>query len=102
EFLEGAAWTGVDPLGFSALKTVVPGPEALVGLHLTAVSPRGKYLRFVTDGDVGVVLHLSQAGRLDTETPAKRTKPKGGAGGGPFDHDPPPLAREQRPRTTEE
>ena len=41
EFLEGAEFTGVDPLGFSALKTVVPGPESLVGLHLRAVGRRG-------------------------------------------------------------
>jgi formamidopyrimidine-DNA glycosylase len=94
EFLEGATFTGVDPLGFSALKTVLPGPDALVGLHLQRVARRGKYLRFVTDGDVGVVLHLSQAGRLDTETPAKRTKPKGAAVRFRFDLDRALLVRE--------
>ena len=94
EFVEGATFTGVDALGFSALKTVVPGPESLVGLHLQAVRRRGKYLRFVTDGDVAVVLHLSQAGRLDTETPAKRTKPKGAAVRFRFDGDRALLVRE--------
>jgi formamidopyrimidine-DNA glycosylase len=94
EFLEGAEFTGVDPLGFSSLKTVVPGPDTLVGLHLRGVRRRGKYLRFVTDGDVGVVLHLSQAGRLDTETPAKRTKPKGAAVRFRFDGDRALLVRE--------
>ena len=94
EFLEGAAFTGVDPLGFSALKTVLPGPEALVGRRLDAVRRRGKYLRFVTDGDVAIVLHLSQAGRLDTETPAKRTKPKGAAVRFRFDDDRAVLVRE--------
>ena len=94
EFLEGAEITGVDPLGFSALKTVVPGPDALVGTHLTAVRRRGKYLRFVTDGDVSVVLHLSQAGRLDTEAPAKRTKPKGAAVRFRFDGERALLVRE--------
>ncbi|MGZ4675055.1 MAG: DNA-formamidopyrimidine glycosylase family protein [Acidimicrobiia bacterium] len=79
ETLEGATFTGVDPLGFSALKTVVPGPDALTGAHLVRVARRGKYLRFVTDAGVDVVLHLSQAGRLDIEVPAKRTKPKGAA-----------------------
>lgn len=94
EFLEGATFTGVDPLGFSALKTVLPGPDALVGLHLRAVERRGKYLRFVTDGDVAVALHLSQAGRLDTEAPAKRTKPKGAAVRFRFDDDRAVLVRE--------
>jgi formamidopyrimidine-DNA glycosylase len=94
EFLEGATFTGVDPLGFSALKTVRPGPESLVGRRLDAVRRRGKYLRFVTDGDVAVVLHLSQAGRLDTETPAKRTKPKGAAVRFRFDGDRAVLVRE--------
>jgi formamidopyrimidine-DNA glycosylase len=94
EFLEGAEFTGVDPLGFSALKTVVPGPDALVGQRLIAVRRRGKYLRFVTDGDASVVLHLSQAGRLDTESPAKRTKPKGAAVRFRFDDDRALLVRE--------
>jgi len=94
EFLEGAAFTGVDPLGFSALKTVLPGPERLAGSHLTAVRRRGKYLRFVTDGEADVVLHLSQAGRLDTETPPKRTKPKGAAVRFRFDDDRALLVRE--------
>ena len=31
EFLDGATVTGVDALGFSSLKTVLPGPETLVG-----------------------------------------------------------------------
>jgi len=94
EFLEGATVTGVDPLGFSALKTVSPGPDALVGARLTGVRRRGKYLRIVTDVDVDVVLHLSQAGRLDVETPAKRTKPKGAAVRFRFDGDRAFLVRE--------
>ena len=94
EFLDGARITGVDPLGFSSLKTVLPGPEALVGRTVVAVTRRGKYLRFVTDGDVALVLHLSQAGRLDVETPAKRTKPKGSAVRLRFDDDRAVLVRE--------
>ena len=94
EFLEGAAFAGVDVLGFSSLKTVVPGPEQLTGAHLVRVGRRGKYLRLVTDADVDVVLHLSQAGRLDTESPAKRTKPKGAAVRFRFDGDRALLVRE--------
>ena len=94
EFLEGAAFVGVDALGFSALKTVVPGPDALIGRRLTSVRRRAKYLRFGTDGDVAVVLHLSRAGRLDVESPSKRTKAKGCAVRFRFDDDRALLVRE--------
>ncbi len=94
EFVDGATITGVDVLGFSSLKTVLPGPEALVGRKLVGVARRGKYLRFVTDGDVAFLLHLSQAGRLDVETPAKRTKPRGAAMRVRFDADRAVLVRE--------
>lgn len=94
EFLGGAAFTRVDALGFAALKTVTPPPEALVGTHVTAVTRRAKYLRFVTDGDVALMLHLSQAGRLDVETPPKRTKPKGAAVRFHFDDERAILVRE--------
>jgi formamidopyrimidine-DNA glycosylase len=94
EFLEGAAFTGVDVLGFSSLKTVLPGPEQLTGAHLVRVARRGKYLRLVSDAGVDVALHLSQAGRLDTESPAKRTKPKGAAVRFRFDADRALLVRE--------
>ena len=87
--------TGVDPLGFSALKTVVPAPESRRrDAVVDAVRRRGKYLLFVTDGDVAVVLHLSQAGRLDIEEPPKRTKPKGAAVRIRFDNDRALLVRE--------
>jgi len=94
EFLDGAAFTGIDPLGFSALKTVQPGPESLTGAQLLRVERHGKYLRFVTDAQVDVLLHLSQAGRLDVETPSKRTKPKGAAVRFRFDADRALLVRE--------
>ncbi len=94
EFVDGATIAGVDVLGFSSLKTVLPGPEALVGRKVAAVTRRGKYLRIATDGDVALVLHLSQAGRLDVETPAKRTKPKGAAMRVRFDGDRAVLVRE--------
>ena len=87
ETFGGAAFVKIDALGFSSLKTVAPAPEALIGTHLTAVTRRAKYLRFVTDGPVALMLHLSQAGRLDIEIPPKRTKAKGAAVRFHFDDD---------------
>jgi len=75
----GATIEGVDPLGFAALKTVVPAPDSIVGHRVTSVGRRAKYLIFELDDDVRVLLHLSQAGRLDIEEPPKKTRPKGAA-----------------------
>jgi formamidopyrimidine-DNA glycosylase len=75
--LAGRAFAGFDALSFSSLKTVIPGPEAFVGRPVERVTRRGKYLVFEA-GDAGrVLLHLSQAGRVDIEDPPKRTKPRG-------------------------
>ena len=65
----------VVPLGFSALKTVSPTPGDLVGLRITEVGRRGKYLVFMLDHGVRVLIHLSQAARLDIETTTKSTRP---------------------------
>ncbi len=67
------------PLAFHTLKTVVPGPEASFGSRVARVGRRAKYLVFELDAGVRLLVHLSQAGRLDVETPPKRTKPKGAA-----------------------
>ena len=75
--LGGQVLVGVDPLGFSALKTVAPAPDTLVALRLARVGRRGKYLVFDWDGDARVLVHLSQAGRVDLEEPPKATRPKG-------------------------
>ena len=40
----GAALEAVEPLGFSALKTVVPSPDSFVGATLRAVGRYAKYL----------------------------------------------------------
>jgi formamidopyrimidine-DNA glycosylase len=73
----GAALSGVEPLGFSALKTVAPGPETLVGATLERVGRYAKYL-ILDFGERGrILVHLSQAGRLDIEEPPKRTRAKG-------------------------
>src|SRR5436853_6658335 len=73
----GAVLEGVEPLGFSALKTVTPAPESFVGHPVQHVGRRAKYL-ILDFGDVGrILLHLSQAGRLDLEDPPKKTRAKG-------------------------
>jgi formamidopyrimidine-DNA glycosylase len=82
--VRGRRFAGFDAYSFSSLKTVVP-PETLLGHPVTGVGRRGKYLVFRVDrhGDAGddgtdrLLVHLSQAGRLDVEDPPKRTKPKG-------------------------
>jgi formamidopyrimidine-DNA glycosylase len=73
--LAGATLEGFEPLGFAGLKTVVP-PESLVGRTVATVGRRGKYLVFDFGGP-RLLIHLSQAGRLDIEDPPKGTKPKG-------------------------
>src|SRR5207248_1577141 len=70
------ALAGVEPLQFSALKTVVPPFDALVGRTAGNVGRRGKYLLLDFDGP-RIVVHLSQGGRVDVEDPPKRTRPNG-------------------------
>ena len=60
--ITGRVVTGVDPLGFTALKTVSPAPRELVGRTVTGVGRRGKYLVLTLDHGVRVLVHLSQAG----------------------------------------
>ncbi len=74
--LRGVALEGYEPLGFTGLKTVVPPPEQLFGIPVAGVGRRGKYLVFDFAGP-RILVHLSQAGRLDIEEPPKRTRPKG-------------------------
>lgn len=78
EVLTGRELAGFDAYSFSSLKTVVP-PESLLGRPVTKVGRRGKYLVIEVDGDDAprLLVHLSQAGRLDVEDPPKRTKPRG-------------------------
>jgi len=72
--LRGRELTGWEPLGFTALKTVEPAPDTLVGRRLELVTRRGKYLVFEFEEGRRVLVHLSQAGRLDLEAPPKRTR----------------------------
>ena len=76
-WLGGATFEGYDPLGFTGLKTVDPPPEALVGAAVVGVDRRAKYVTLYFDNELRIVFHLSQAGRLDFESPPKRTRPKG-------------------------
>jgi formamidopyrimidine-DNA glycosylase len=75
--LTGKVLEGVEPLGFSALKTVVPAPESLIGQPVERVDRRAKYV-ILDFGESGrILVHLSQAGRLDLEDPPKKTRAKG-------------------------
>ena len=75
--LAGMALRRADLLGFSSLKTYDPSPDSLKGTKLLSVGRRAKYLVWEFDGGTRIVLHLSQAGRLDIEEPPKKTKPRG-------------------------
>jgi len=77
--LRGATLDGYEVLGFTALKTVVPAPDSLVGQELCSVGRRAKYLVFDFGERGRILVHLSQAGRVDVEWPPKKNK--GGKGG---------------------
>jgi formamidopyrimidine-DNA glycosylase len=77
EALAGKALARSQLLGFTSLKTVVPAPADLVGLPIEAVGRRGKYVVLSFQGGYRILVHLSQAGRLDIESPAKATSPRG-------------------------
>lgn len=76
EPLRGATLERIDIHQFSALKTVRPAPEDVVGRPVSAVVRRGKFLA-VELGGPRVLTHLSQGGRVDVELPPKHTKPRG-------------------------
>ena len=75
--LAGAVLERADLLGFSSLKTYAPSPDSLQGRRLVSIGRRAKYLVWTFDDGNRIVLHLSQAGRLDIEEPPKKTKPRG-------------------------
>jgi formamidopyrimidine-DNA glycosylase len=75
-------------LGFSSLKTVSPEPAELLGRTLMSVARKAKYLVFTFDDGRRIVLHVSQAGRVDIEDPPKSTRPKGAAVRLTFDGEP--------------
>ena len=77
--LRGHVIAGWQPLGFAGLKTVQPAPDDVVGRTVRRVGRRGKYLVIELDDGLRLLVHLSQAGRVDLETPPKTTR--GGKGG---------------------
>ncbi len=77
--LAGTALLRADLLGFSSLKTYEPTPDSVMDHQLLSVSRRAKYLVWEFDNGIRIVLHLSQAGRLDVEQPPKQTQPRGSA-----------------------
>ncbi len=76
-FTEGRALEKVDLLGFSSLKTFAPPVEELYGQEAAVDHPPGQVSGVDLLGGARIVMHLSQAGRVDTELPAKKTRPRG-------------------------
>ncbi len=77
DLLAGSRLVEAKVISFSGLKTVSPAPDSLVGRTLTGVGRRGKYLVFGFEGGSRLLIHLSQAGRVDVERPPKATRPRG-------------------------
>ncbi len=75
--LAGRSLDRFELLGFSGLKTARPSPDELVGRTLLRVTRRGKYDVLELAGGLRVAVHLSQAGRVDLESPPKATRPRG-------------------------
>jgi formamidopyrimidine-DNA glycosylase len=90
----GAVISQVELLGFSGLKTVLPTGEGLEGERLTTIRRRGKFLVAKLASGRRVLVHLSQAGRLDIEVPSKHTRPRGAVVRFVFDNGTGVLVRE--------
>ena len=93
ETLEGAVFQSAEPLQFSALKTVAPPPDYLRARAVSGVHSVGKYVVVTFDGP-SLLFHLSQGGRVDVESPPKRTKPRGAVVRFRFDERPSVLVKE--------
>jgi formamidopyrimidine-DNA glycosylase len=91
--LTGAVFVRAEPLSFSALKTVTPSPEDLVGRRLDRVGRRGKFLVFEFEG-YRLLVHLSQGGRVDLAASSVNSRPKGGVVRLRFDRDPALVVKE--------
>jgi formamidopyrimidine-DNA glycosylase len=76
EVLTGGTLAGLDILQFSSLKTVTPRPAEVLGRSIERIGWRGKYV-VVDLGGPRLLVHLSQGGRIDVESPPKTTKPRG-------------------------
>ncbi len=69
----------LDVVAISALKTVRPGPDDLLGTKVRGVQRKGKFLAMRFDGPLFLVVHLARAGwiRVSPKVPAS-TRPKPG------------------------
>jgi formamidopyrimidine-DNA glycosylase len=76
ETIAGAELAGLDQLQFSSLKTYEPKPASILGRTVERVGRRGKFLALELGGP-RLLVHLSQGGRIDVESPPKSTKPRG-------------------------
>jgi formamidopyrimidine-DNA glycosylase len=77
EVAAGATLAGIDLLQFSSLKTVTPRASELTGAIVGQVASHGKYVVWSFADGRRVLVHLSQGGRVDVESPPKTTKPRG-------------------------
>lgn len=77
EVAAGSTFERADPLQFSSLKTFSPRPDELAGVLVEGVGSRGKYLVIRFGDGRRLLVHLSQGGRVDVESPPKSTKPRG-------------------------
>lgn len=77
EVASGSTFDRADPLQFSSLKTFSPRPDELAGAVVDGVGSRGKYLVIRFGDGRRLLVHLSQGGRVDVESPPKSTKPRG-------------------------
>ncbi len=77
EVLAGATLDKLDLMQFSSLKTFAPRPDEALGRTIERVSRRGKFVVVELHGGLRVLVHLSQGGRVDVESPPKMTKPRG-------------------------
>jgi formamidopyrimidine-DNA glycosylase len=89
----GSPFAGADVLQFSSLKTVTPRAGELVGTTVRRVGRRGKFLVFDLGGP-RILVHLSQGGRVDVETPPKTTRPRGAVARFRFEDRPSVLVKE--------
>jgi formamidopyrimidine-DNA glycosylase len=87
-FASGQTLKRAQMLSFSSLKTFSPDVDEINTHTLTSVTRRAKYLIFTFDNELRMILHLSQAGRVDLEEPPKSTKPRGAVARFTFDGDP--------------
>jgi formamidopyrimidine-DNA glycosylase len=77
EVMAGGVLTSADVLQFSSLKTFAPRPSELHGATIDDVRSYGKYTIVGFQGGRRLLVHLSQGGRVDVESPPKTTKPRG-------------------------